>query len=73
MAKTLELQFLNTAGKTVSLSIDSPKEPVVEADIMAVMDSIIAENAFTSTGGAFAAKKGARVIERNVEEVFEQE
>jgi hypothetical protein len=30
MAKTLELQFSTELGKTASLSIDNPKEPVDE-------------------------------------------
>ena len=69
MAKTLELQFLNTEGKTVKINIDSPIEPVDTAALNTVMDRIVSANIFFSTGGDFVSKKGARIVERNVEDV----
>jgi hypothetical protein len=69
MSKKLELQFVNLEGKTATLSIDDPIEPVEPASVSAAMDTIIATNIFTSTGGDLVAKKGARVVERNVADV----
>ncbi|MEC1741779.1 DUF2922 domain-containing protein [Schinkia azotoformans] len=69
MSKKLELQFTNFEGKTATISIDDPIEPVEAAAVSAAMDAIIAANIFTSTGGDLVAKKGARVVERNVTEV----
>ncbi|HHY74249.1 MAG TPA: DUF2922 domain-containing protein [Bacillus bacterium] len=69
MSKKLELQFKNSEGKTATISIDNPIEPVNAANVSAAMDSIIAANIFTSTGGDLIAKKGARVVERNVTEI----
>ncbi|MBO1511836.1 DUF2922 domain-containing protein [Metabacillus bambusae] len=69
MAKTLELQFLNTAGKTVKISVDSPVEPVDQIALNAAMDQILAANIFISTDGEFVSKKGARIIDRNVTEI----
>lgn len=69
MSKKLELQFTNLEGKTATISIDDPIEPVNAAAVSAAMDTILAENVFTSTGGDFVAKKGARVVERNVTDV----
>jgi hypothetical protein len=69
MAKTLELQFLNTAGKTVKISVDSPVEPVDQTALNAAMDQILAANIFISTDGEFVSKKGARIIDRNVTEI----
>lgn len=66
MAKVLELQFLNIEGKTVKINIDSPNEPIDNAAVNTAMDTILAANIFTSSGGDFVSKKGARVIERNV-------
>lgn len=64
--KTLELRFENEEGKNVTISLDSPIEPVDPAAINAAMDEIIAQNAFDSSGGELVAKIGARVVERNV-------
>ena len=69
MSKKLELQFVNFEGKTATISIDDPIEPVGAAAVSAAMDTIIATNIFTSTGGDLVAKKGARVVERDVTEV----
>lgn len=69
MAKTLELQFLNTEGKTVKVNIDSPTEPVDPVALSAAMDNILTANIFITNGGEFVSKKGARIVERNVTEV----
>ncbi|HHY73428.1 MAG TPA: DUF2922 domain-containing protein [Bacillus bacterium] len=69
MSKKLELQFVNNEGKTATIAIDDPIEPVNTASVSAAMDTIISANIFTSTGGDLVAKKGARVVEHNVMEV----
>jgi hypothetical protein len=69
MAKKLELQFLNSENKTVTISLDAPVEPADPALINQAMDEIISQNIFTSSGGDLVAKKGARIVERNVEEI----
>ncbi|SER69981.1 Protein of unknown function [Gracilibacillus ureilyticus] len=67
--KTIELKFENEEGKTVTVSLDEPVEPVDPQVVNAAMDAIIAENAFFSTGGDLIGKKSARVVERNVTEI----
>ncbi|QGQ46773.1 DUF2922 domain-containing protein [Metabacillus sediminilitoris] len=69
MAKVLELQFLNTEGKTVKVNLDSPKEPIDHVAIHSAMDKILAANIFITSGGEFVSEKGARVIDRNVSEI----
>ncbi|MFC0271717.1 DUF2922 domain-containing protein [Metabacillus herbersteinensis] len=70
MAKTLELHFVNTGGKTVKLTVESPKEPIDSVAIGTAMDEILAANLFMSAdGGDFISKKGARVVERNVTDI----
>jgi hypothetical protein len=68
MAKTLELQFSTELGKTASLSIDNPKDPVDEEVVKLSMAQIIASNVFTSASGKLVAAKSARVVDRNVTE-----
>ena len=67
--KTLELKFENADGKTVTYSLEKPVEPVDPAAVTAAMDTIIVENAFTSSGGNLITKKSARVVERNVQDI----
>ncbi|SDM55320.1 DUF2922 domain-containing protein [Sediminibacillus halophilus] len=67
--KKLELKFLNEEDKTVTISLDQPVEPADPAAVNTAMDEIIAQNAFFSSGGDLVSKKGARIVERNVEEI----
>ncbi|WP_453993154.1 DUF2922 domain-containing protein [Bacillus nitroreducens] len=69
MAKTLEMQFMNEDGKTTTVSIENPIEPVDPQAVSDAMDIIVSSNAFLTPGGPIVEKKGARVVERNVEPV----
>ncbi|MBA4538393.1 DUF2922 domain-containing protein [Bacillus aquiflavi] len=66
MVKTLELQFETEAGKTASLSVESPKEPIEISALKEAMEKIISSNVFYTDNGHFTAIKGARVVERNI-------
>jgi Protein of unknown function (DUF2922) len=67
--KKLELKFENEEGKVVTYSVEKPIEPVDPAAVVAAMDVILTQNAFTTSGGNLVAKKGARLVENNVEEI----
>jgi hypothetical protein len=69
MAKKIELIFKNEAGKNVILSLDNPTEPVNPALVAQVMEQVIAEQAFVSSGGALVSKYAARIVERNVTDI----
>ncbi|WP_394234296.1 DUF2922 domain-containing protein [Niallia oryzisoli] len=66
MAKTLELHFINSVGKTVKLTVDYPKEPVDKVAVKQVMDLVIAANIFGGENQSFVSVKEARVVEHNV-------
>lgn len=67
--KKLDLLFENEEGKTVTYSLDAPIEPADAELINEVMDTIIAENVFETKGGAIVGKKGARIVDRQVEDI----
>jgi hypothetical protein len=68
--KKLDLQFLNEMGRTVTISLEQPVEPADEALINEAMDTILAQNVITSSGGLLVSKKGARIVDRTVQELF---
>lgn len=68
MEKSLELQFLNEQGNIVRIVIDDPIEPINAQHVASVMDTIIAANVFTSSGGDLVGKHGARLLQRDVTE-----
>lgn len=67
--KILELFFENDEGKTVKYTLEKPVEPVDTEEVEAAMDEIIAQNAFTSSGGDIILKKSARVVETTIEDI----
>ena len=66
LAKTLELQFTTQLGKTSTISIDSPIEPVDVTKVNEAMDQILQSNIFLTSSGDFINKKSANLVERNV-------
>lgn len=66
MAKTLQLQFTTELGKTASLSIENPKEPVDPSAVKQSMTALVQSNVFNSTSGSFTGIKGANIIDRSV-------
>jgi len=66
MSKKLDLLFENKEGKQVTLSIDHPIEPVDAELVQTVMETILAEDVFISSGGRLSAIKGARLVDHQV-------
>ncbi|PEJ53840.1 hypothetical protein CN601_10245 [Bacillus sp. AFS017336] len=67
--QTLELKFLNESEKVVTLTVDNPTIPVSPTLINQVMDKIVANNVFTSSGGFVVAKQGARLVGKEIVEI----
>lgn len=63
---TLELIFTTEGGKSAVISIEQPKMPVNIAAVQAAMDTIIAQNVFTTSSGRMDGKKEVRLVERKV-------
>ncbi|GGN61262.1 MULTISPECIES: DUF2922 domain-containing protein [Oceanobacillus] len=67
--KRLQMQFENQEGKVVTYTLDDPVEPIDHEAVNEAMDTVIAQNAFNSSGGELVAKRGARVVEQITEEI----
>ncbi|MDQ0205622.1 DUF2922 domain-containing protein [Alkalicoccobacillus murimartini] len=66
MSKKIDLLFENQQGNQVTISLDNPIEPVDAELVQTVMESILSENVFISSGGTLAAIKGARLVDHQV-------
>ncbi|MFS0643398.1 DUF2922 domain-containing protein [Siminovitchia sp. 179-K 8D1 HS] len=68
--KTLELSFLTGGGKTATIVIDQPKEPVDPSQVKTAMENIIGAGVFLDSGGnSYTAMKSARLVDRTVTEI----
>ncbi|GAA5417296.1 hypothetical protein Pryu01_02359 [Paraliobacillus ryukyuensis] len=67
--RKLELKFLNEENKTVTISLDSPVEPVDAPAVSAAMDQVLDQQALLSSGGELVSKKSARIVDRQVTDI----
>jgi hypothetical protein len=63
MAKSyVSMSFITDSGKQAVINIQDPKDNLTDAEIKAVMDTIIASKAFRSSNGIFVAKDSAKLV-----------
>ncbi|ABZ85569.1 conserved hypothetical protein [Heliomicrobium modesticaldum Ice1] len=66
----LELVFTNQMGREVVLRVKDPKADLTPAQVAAAMDTIIASNVFTTTGGDLVNKKDVRLVSSSVTDLW---
>ncbi|HHT46585.1 MAG TPA: DUF2922 domain-containing protein [Firmicutes bacterium] len=71
MEQTLRLIFRNAEGRSVTMSVSDPKDPLDSMEVNNVMDLIINSNIFDSSGGSITEKVRAEVVSRQVETILE--
>lgn len=64
MSKSLTMTFLNTDGNRSSISVSNVRDSLTNVEVSGVMDTIIAKNVFTTSGGGFTSKDSAQIIDR---------
>ncbi|NMB41405.1 MAG: DUF2922 domain-containing protein [Firmicutes bacterium] len=70
MEKTLRLIFRNEEGKSVTMSVGDPQDPLDSEDVDSAMDLIISTDVFQSSGGSIVEKTKAEVVSREVETIL---
>ncbi|MBC9785352.1 DUF2922 family protein [Heliobacillus mobilis] len=68
--ETLELVFTNQLGRDVVLRVRDPKAGLTTDEVTTVMDTIIANNVFTTSGGDLIGKKDVRMVSSNVTDLY---
>lgn len=70
MDKNLEMIFINAAGKNARISVDDPRDDVTPEEVQIAMNDIITLNIFNTSGGDVVQASSARVVTREVTELF---
>lgn len=74
MAKSLELRFVTSLGKSKTMSVKDPILNLTTEQAQQAMNSIISLNMFQIEGvNPYATVAGARYVERVVDDIFEVE
>ena len=71
MTKTLQLVFNTENGKSVTLSVDEPREDLTAPEVEAAMQEIIASGVFEVDDYPLETIKSARIIERGVTDLID--
>ena len=71
MAKVLRMSFKTEAGRTVSISLNDPVDPLDPSAVEDAMDKVIDGDIFSSSSGDITTKYKAETIETTVESVLD--
>lgn len=71
MAKVLRMSFQNAQGRSVSINLREPVEPLNPVVVGSCMDKVIIGNIFNTSGGDIIAKLKAETVETTVETVID--
>ncbi len=71
MDRRLQMVFLNSAGRNVSISVADCRSDLQEAEVDALMNNIYNANVFDTTGGEIVGMVRAQVISREVDTIKE--
>ena len=68
--KTLQMTFLNAGGGKVTINVADPKDDLDESTVENAMADIVLQNVITTKGGDLIGAVSARVITRQVVDIF---
>ena len=66
---TLQLEFVDGAGKSVNYALKDPKDSLDKAIVDAAAKTIIDAKIFATEGGDLASLKESRIVTRQVESI----
>ena len=70
MAKKLLMSFVTALGGQSSLTLDEPKVGLTEAEVRAVMETIVTQNLFNTTKGNLTEVKAAEIVTTTTENLI---
>lgn len=62
MSRVLEMVFTTELGTTKTMRVIDAKDPLAGAEVAAAMDTLIAKNIFSGSGGNLTGKVKAQVV-----------
>ena len=66
MEYSLQMVFICENGERSSITISEVKPALTNTDVIALMDTLIAQNIFGTKNGALTSKYSAQVVQREV-------
>ncbi|MDD7794224.1 DUF2922 domain-containing protein [Clostridium sp. 'White wine YQ'] len=66
MEYVLSMTFVTSSGDKASFSVTGVKESITEAEVSALMDTIIAKDIFITKSGSYVSKYGAQLTQRQI-------
>lgn len=70
MAKILQLEFGNAAGKKVTVAVEEPRDNLTVPEVEAAMQQIITSQVFLIDTNPVTEAVSAQIVDRNVQQLF---
>ena len=67
--KVLQLACATTAGTKKTIAVPNPREDLTAAEVMAAMQTVIAKDVLTTSGGGLAELVSAKVVQTTKSDV----
>lgn len=69
--KTLRMVFKNQAGGNYTLSLDDPRDDLIDDEILTFMDMLIGANIITTAGGDLVSKQDIKIIGQTIDDLYD--
>ena len=71
ISKILRMVFSTQSGSTFSVTLPQPREDLTAAEVETVMEQIISDNIFTTTGGDLTGKRDIKIVDTTTTDLFD--
>lgn len=69
--KYLKMTFINTAGGSVSQTLNDPLDTLTAEDVLTYMNLVITKNIFNSSGGDLVAIKDIAIVNTTTNDLYD--
>lgn len=70
-SKILRMVFSTQNGSTFTVTLPQPREDLTAAEVETVMDQIVSDNIFTTTGGDLTGKRDIKIVDTTTTDLFD--
>ncbi|UWG98209.1 DUF2922 domain-containing protein [Dehalobacter sp. DCM] len=69
--RVLRLTFTTAGGKTLAVTVPNPKTGLLQAEVMAVMNTIITSDIFLTSSGALTGIRDIKVVDTTTDDLYD--
>lgn len=67
----VRLSFTTAGGKSFLITIPNPREDLSQAEVLAVMDTVVNSDIFLTSSGAITGARDVRIVDTTTNDLFD--